>query len=140
MIVFRFKPGPCLISVPVVVWGPRRSPSDLVFVLDTGTERTIIDVDIATRLGFSEDQAIRRSRVVSALGAEEGFLVTARRFRALGWDRGDFPIACHQLGANARIDGLIGADFFAGLRLVVDYGAGVVEVSKSPGPPGQGGP
>jgi hypothetical protein len=34
-------------------------------------------VDIAARLGFSEEQAIRRSRVVSALGSEEGFLVTA---------------------------------------------------------------
>ena len=140
MIAFRFKPRPCLISVPVVLWGPRRSPSDLVFVLDTGTERTIIDVAIATRLGFSEEQAIRRSRVVSALGAEEGFVVTAPRFRALGWDRDNFPIACHQLGANARIDGLIGADFFDGLRLVIDYGTGGVEVSESSGTPGQAPP
>jgi predicted aspartyl protease len=140
MIAFRFTPGPCLISVPVVVWGPRRSPSDLVFVLDTGTERTIIDVEIAARLGLSEEQAIRRSRVVSALGAEEGFVVTVPRFRALGYDRNDFPIACHRLGANARIDGLIGADFFDGLRLVIDYGAGVVAVSVSSGPPGQGPP
>jgi predicted aspartyl protease len=137
MIAFRFKPGPCLISVPVVVWGPRRSPSDLVFVLDTGTERTIIDVAIAARLGFSREQASRRSRVLSALGAEEGFLVTAPRLRALGWDRDNFPIACHQLGANARIDGLIGADFFDGLRLVIDYGGGIVEVSESKAPPRQ---
>ncbi|MBI5487411.1 MAG: retropepsin-like domain-containing protein [Deltaproteobacteria bacterium] len=140
MIAFRFEPGPCLLSVPVTLWGPRRSPSDLVFVLDTGTERTIVDLEIASRLGFSERDSTRRSRVVSALGAEEGFLVTAPRILALGWDRDGFPIADHRLGANARIDGLIGADFFAGLRLVIDYGAGVVEVSESSESPSQAPP
>lgn len=64
---------------PATLWGPRRSPSDPVFVLDTGTERTIVDLEIASRLGFSERDSTRRSRVVSALGAEEGFLVTAPR-------------------------------------------------------------
>jgi predicted aspartyl protease len=136
MVVFRFQPGPCLVSVPVVLWGLRRPPSDLIFVLDTGTERTIIDVEIAARLGFSLEQATGLSRVVSALGAEEGFVVTAPRLRALRRERNDFPIACHRLGANARIDGLLGADFFAGLRLVIDYGAGTVELSESGGPAG----
>ena len=135
MTAFRFKAGPGLISVPVVVWGLRRPPSDLVFVLDTGTERTIIDTEIAARLGFSERQATGRSRVLSAVGAEEGFLVTVPRFRALGCEHSPFPVACHHLGPKARIDGLLGADFFAGRRLVIDYGAGIVELSESAGTP-----
>ena len=133
MTVFRFRPGPALVSVPVTVSGLLRPSSDLVFVIDTGTERTIIDVDIGRRLGFSEQDAVRRSRVVSALGAEEGFVVVTPRIRALDWERDDFPIACHRLGSTARIDGLLGADFFAGLRLVIDYGAGIVELSESAG-------
>ena len=127
----RFRPGTRLVSVPVRVWGPRRPPSDLVFVLDTGTDRTIIDTQIALRLGFSERDAIRRSRVSSPLGHEEGFMVVAPRFRALGWERGGFELACHQLTTTTEVDGLLGADFFDGLRLVIDYGDGTVELSES---------
>ncbi len=75
-----FRPATRLVSVPVRVWGPSRPPSDLVFVLDTGTDRTIIDLQIALRLGFSEQRATRRSRISSPLGCEEGFMVS--------WPRG----------------------------------------------------
>ena len=125
-------------SVPVSVWGPRRPPSDLVFVLDTGADRTIIDTQIALRLGFSERDAIRRSRVSSPLGHEEGFMVVAPRIRALGWERGGFELACHQLTTTTEVDGLLGADFFDGLRLVIDYGTGTVELSESGATPGPG--
>ena len=102
------------------------------FVVDTGTPRTLIDVEAARNLGFAPDGAVRRSRILTAIGAEEGYVVVAPRIRGLGWERGGFEIACHQLAATAQVDGLLGADFFADLVLTVNYAAGTVELSEPP--------
>ncbi|MBI5491264.1 MAG: aspartyl protease family protein [Deltaproteobacteria bacterium] len=126
---FRSDDG--LIRVPVQVWGVGLAPSPLSFVIDTGTPRTLIDVEAARRLGFLPERAIRPSRVVTAVGVEGGYVVVTPRIRALGWDRDEFEIACHLLGATARVDGLLGGDFFDGLRLVIDYGTGVIELMES---------
>jgi hypothetical protein len=102
-----------------------------LFVIDPGTARTMVDVKVASTLGFSPHLATGRSRVSSAVGAEEGYVVLSPRIRALGWDRESFEIACHGLGEAAEVDGLLGVDFFAGMRLTIDYGAGTVELSES---------
>jgi len=124
-----------LVRVPVLVWGCGRAVSSLSFVLDTGAPRTLLDVEAARNMGLAPERAVRRSRVLTAVGAEEGYVVIAPRIRCLGWERGGLEIACHQLAASAQVDGLLGADFFAGLRLIIDYGAGTVELSESAGAP-----
>jgi predicted aspartyl protease len=129
---FRSDDG--LIRVPVQVWGVGTLPSTLSFVVDTGTPRTLIEVHAARRLGFLPERSVRPSRVLTAVGEEHGYVVVAPRIRGLGWERGGFQLACHQLAATARVDGLLGSDFFAGLVLTVNYAAGTVELSEpSPG-------
>jgi hypothetical protein len=104
----------------------------LPFVLDTGTERTIVDVEVAEKLGFRPQHVVQPSRVSSPLGVEEGYVVRTPRLHALGWERDDFPIACHQFSANATVAGLLGADFFAGLVLAINHAAGTVDLSEPP--------
>ncbi len=123
-----------LIRVPVLVWGVGRAMSSLSFVVDTGTPNTLLDVEAARNLGFAPERAVGRSRVLTAVGAEEGYVVVAPRIRGLGWERGSFRLACHQLAATAQIDGLLGADFFAGLVLTINYAAGTVDLTE-PEPP-----
>ncbi|MBI5500565.1 MAG: aspartyl protease family protein [Deltaproteobacteria bacterium] len=119
-----------LVRVPVLVWGCGRELSSLSFVVDTGTPRTLLDVGAAANLGFNSERAVRRSRVRTAVGSEEGYIVVVSRLRSLGWERGTFEIACHQLAATAQVDGLLGADFFAGLVLTVNYAAGTVDLAE----------
>ncbi|MBI5499625.1 MAG: clan AA aspartic protease [Deltaproteobacteria bacterium] len=127
---FRSDDG--LIRVPVQIWGVGLASSPLSFVVDTGTPRTLVDVEVARRLGFLPERATRQSRVVTAVGAERGYVVTTPRIRALGWDRDEFEIACHLLGATARVDGLLGGDFFEGMVLTINYAAGAVDLSPPP--------
>ena len=138
MAFVRFELVDGLALVPVIVWGPRGDGRKFRFVLDTGTARTMLSHDGAGWLGFSPEMATRKSRVTSVVGAELGYLVRAPRVHALGWDRADFEIACHGFAPEARIDGLLGADFFAGLVLTVNYVAGTVDLAEPPpGPHGR---
>ena len=122
---FTFHEG--LLYVPVLVFGPRGRAA-LRFVLDTGTARTMIAEGAARLLGFTPEGAIRKTRVASVLGAETGFLVRARRLHSLGWDRDAFEIACHRFAPEAQVDGLLGVDFFADLKLTVNFAAGTIEL------------
>ena len=104
-------------------------------MLDTGTARTILSERTASLLGFSASGATRRSRVSSVLGAEVGYMVRAPRVHALDWERNDFEVACHSFAPGTQVAGLLGGDFFAGMRLVIDYGAETVELDESATPP-----
>jgi predicted aspartyl protease len=131
MTAVRFEALDGLVIVPVVVWGPNGAARRFRFVLDTGTARTMLSERTAVLLGFSPADATRRSRVASVLGAELGYMARAPRIHALGWERDNLEVACHRFAPGAQVAGLLGADFFAGLRLLIDYGAGVVELSES---------
>jgi predicted aspartyl protease len=134
MAAVRFEVIDGLVIVPVVVWGPSGTARRFRFVLDTGAARTMLSERTASSLGFSSTEATRRSRVTSVLGSEVGYMARAPRVHALGWDRDDFEVACHGFAPDAQLAGLLGGDFFVGLRLVIDYGAGTVELSESAGP------
>jgi predicted aspartyl protease len=131
MAALRFEPADGLVVVPTAVWGPLGYGRRFRFVIDTGTGRTMLSEDGARFLGFAPEMATRTSRVASVLGTELGYLVLAPRVHALGWDRSDFEVACHRFAPEAQIDGLLGADFFAARRLVIDYGISEVELLPS---------
>jgi len=48
-------------------------------------------------------------------------MVEVDRLQALGKQRQHFPVLCHTLPPSATVDGLLGLDYFRGLRLVVDF-------------------
>ena len=114
-----------MILVPVLLRGPRESCDSFRFVLDTGTTTTMVATDIAERLGFS---AIRRSRVYSALGQEEGYTVRVAALLAFGLERRAFEVACHDFAPAAHVDGLLGADFFEDRALLINYAEGTAEL------------
>ena len=117
-----------MILVPVLLRGPRESCDSFRFVLDTGTTTTMVATDIAERLGFSARHAIRRSRVYSALGQEEGYTVRVAALLAFGLERRAFEVACHDFAPAAHVDGLLGADFFEDRALLINYAEGTAEL------------
>jgi hypothetical protein len=62
-----------------------------------------------------------RSLIVTASGNETPSRAIVKRVRALGRERRDFAILCHDLPAGLRVDGLLGIDFMMPYRLVVDF-------------------
>jgi len=133
--VVRFRTIDGLVRVPVVLVAPR-GRALLWFIVDPGTARTILAEEQAAHLGLTRDLSTRRSRVSSVLGAEEGYVVRLDRLHALGWERPDFEIACHRFSHGAEVEGLLGADFFAGLVLTINYAAATVDLSEPPSVPG----
>lgn len=125
----RFRTTDGLVRVPVLVVTPQ-STARLRFIVDPGTARTILAEEQAVHLGLTRDVSTRRSRVASVLGAEEGYIVRLAGLHALGWERPDFEVACHRFAAGAEVEGLLGADFFAGLVLTIDYAANTVDLSR----------
>jgi hypothetical protein len=84
--------------------------------------------------------ALRPSRVASVLGAELGYVVRTSRLATLGWERINFHVACHRFATGTGIDGLLGLDFLAGMRLVLDLATGSVELTAPPLPRPAGSP
>jgi hypothetical protein len=52
--------------------------------------------------------------------------IVLNKIEALGRSLENFPILCHTLPPSATVDGLLGLDFFRGLRLIVDLKAGII--------------
>lgn len=52
--------------------------------------------------------------------------IAVKKIELLGRIIENFPILCHTLPPTATVDGLLGLDFFRGLRLIIDLRAGIV--------------
>jgi predicted aspartyl protease len=103
-----------LIIVKGVVKGPRRTTVGR-FVLDTGAVLTTITHDLADLLGYSARDAIRRARVHTAVGSEEGYLLRVAALAVLGFTTPSFPVHVFDLGHD-DIDGLVGLNFLSELN------------------------
>lgn len=79
-------------------------------MLDTGAVMTTITPELADSVGYHPRAGLRRSRVRSAIGEEEGYLIDVAEFTALQITRRALPIQVFDLG-YADIDGLIGMNF-----------------------------
>ena len=106
-----------LIIVKCVVKGPRRTTVGR-FVLDTGAVLTTITHELADLLGYSARDAIRRARVHTAVGSEEGYLLRVTELAVLGFTTPSFPVQVFDLGHD-DIDGLVGLNFLSELNYEV---------------------
>jgi len=134
-IPFTFRDG--LVWLKVQVPGQR---APLNFLLDSGASATVVDLETARRLGMKSAHQIAVNGVHTRSLAYEwnGFaghvadLALPKEVLALdlrGVSRG-----CHQ-----RIDGLVGADFFHGRIVQVDYGASTLRIfPRRAAPPSPG--
>ena len=59
-------------------------------------------------------------------GVEFAPRIVVKKIELLGKVIENFPILCHTFPPTATVDGLLGLDFFRGVRLVVDLQAGIV--------------
>jgi hypothetical protein len=51
------------------------------------------------------------------------------RITALGISRVAFPVLVHTLPLHSNVDGIVGLDFFRGLKLEIDFRASSIDLS-----------
>jgi hypothetical protein len=123
MLPFAVEEGPIL--VPTRVFGSGRE-SILLFLLDTGATRTMINEHHAVFLGYDPAAAPERVEMTTASSIEHAPLITVDRLEALGHIRTSFLILSHTLPNKADVDGVLGLDFFRGRKLTLDFRIGLL--------------
>jgi clan AA aspartic protease (TIGR02281 family) len=85
------------------------------FVLDTGAVMTTMTPELADVIGYSARDAFQRTRVHTAIGSEEGYLLHVSELDVLGLAMPRFPVQVFDLGYE-DIDGLVGMNFLSELN------------------------
>jgi len=68
--------------------------------------------ELAAALGYSPRDGFRRTKVHTAIGVEEGYVLRVSEFTVLGFTLTSFPINVFDLGHD-DIDGLLGMNFLS---------------------------
>lgn len=97
-----------LIVVEVHVTGPLGAGLGR-FVLDVAT--TMIP-ELANWIGYSESDAFKRTKVHTAIGEEEGYVVHVAELAVFGFAMPRFPVNVFDLG-HKDIHGLLGMNFLS---------------------------
>jgi len=118
--------GPIIVEARAT--GPVQS-ADLRLLLDTGATSTMIRSRILLGLGYDLDRDGRPVRITTVNSVEVGVKVPLTRLFALGRNRIGFPVVAHTLPPDAKIDGLLGLDFFQGHILSLDFQVGSITLT-----------
>jgi len=121
----KFDPDRGLIIIPARLYGKEE---DMIvrLALDTGATNSMINWDIAELLGYDPAAEKDRIRITTGSGIEFAPRIYMDKIEVLGRINKNFPILCHTLPPSATVDGLLGLDFFKGVRLVLDFKKGII--------------
>jgi predicted aspartyl protease len=106
-----------LIIIEGIVTGPLGTTSGR-FVLDTGAVMTTMTPELADLIGYGARDGIKRARVRTAIGNEDGYVLAVAEFAALCCPRPRLHVHVFDLGHD-DIDGLIGLNFLSELNYEV---------------------
>jgi len=114
-----FDPTQGLIVIPTRLHG-FHTDTIVRLALDTGATSSMINWDVAVLLGYDPASSKERIQVTTGSGVEFAPRIVVKKVEVVGRSLENFPILCHTLPPSATVDGLLGLDFFRGVRLVVD--------------------
>jgi len=97
----------------------------LPVVLDTGATRTILPADILADLGYDPGcPGLSRVRMITGSGIEYAPCITVKSLIVGGEQVDNLDVLCHDLPAEADIDGLLGLNFLRNFDFSVEYSSG----------------
>jgi hypothetical protein len=123
-VTFPFEQRNGLVVVTAYITGPK-GDGVAFLALDTGCACSMLSRTFLLSIGCELTNRSRR-QIHTASGSEMVPSLVIQRIRALGKERSDLPILCHNLPGGLRVDGLLGVDFMRPYRLVVDFPKGTV--------------
>ena len=116
-----FDPTQGLIVIPTRLHGFHKD-TIVRLALDTGATNW----DVAVLLGYDPASSKERIQVTTGSGVEFAPRIVVKKVEVLGRSLENFPILCHTLPPSATVDGLLGLDFFRGVRLMVNLQEGII--------------
>lgn len=125
-----FTPFRDLIIVEAELWGPL-DHAVLHLALDTGSTHTVVLPEIMDDLGFNPSYGENITNVYSAIGKEQGYMIRAPQFSALGFTLTDFPIHVFDLADRYGLQGLIGLSFLHRYNYTVRSTEGLILVEEA---------
>lgn len=97
----------------------------LPVVLDTGATTTILPADILSDLGYDPGHpGLSRIRMITGSGIEYAPCVVIKSLIVGGEKIDNVEVLCHDLPAEAGIDGLLGLNFLKNFDFTVEYSSG----------------
>lgn len=124
---FRFNPDAPSIVVRGIVEGPT-GEAQVRLVLDTGASFTLFSWKILESIGYDLATVKERVTIITASGVESASKLRVKRLMALGKEVKDAEVVCHDLPAEARVDGLLGLSFLSKFDVYLRFREGVIEV------------
>jgi len=119
-IQYNYDSVKSLIEIPGSIFGPN-GDANLSLVFDPGSYRTIISGAIIENLGYSETGESSRVRTTSVAGIERGYTVVLERMVFLMFTFENIEVACFDIPAKYKIDGLLGLDFIENFEIILKH-------------------
>jgi predicted aspartyl protease len=123
----HFEPRRRAIILWVELLGPLRTVR-LRLLLDTGSAYTVVDPIWLQRAGYDLDSPRSFVPIATASSVERYPHYDVSHVAALGKVSRDLAVLGHALPRAARLDGLLGMNFFGDRRLTIDFGDGTVSL------------
>jgi len=104
---------------------------DFKFIIDTGSSKTVIDEDVAIRLGFDINRLKTGDRLMTAGGGKHSKILKLSKFSLFGNDMVNFEVNVIRFPSQITYfaDGLLGMDFLLQFKTIkFDFDAKTIEI------------
>jgi Aspartyl protease len=115
----------------IVVRGTLKGPEGAVFAdlaIDTGSCYTVIGEGLLRTVGCGPETASEKYEIITGSKVEMAPRVVLEEIAVLDSTRTGFAVLCHSLPVEAPVEGVLGLDFFRGLRLIIDLREGLLSI------------
>lgn len=126
MTLFDKSLGAILLEVSIT--GPTGSRTAFL-ILDTGAASTVVRNSLLRKVGYDPDSLPQTVTLMTGSGTAAASRITIDKIEALGQERQNFEIVAHTMPPEARIDGVLGLDFFEECVLTLDFKKGEITLT-----------
>ena len=93
----------------------------LLFLVDTGTQETLISEKAIRAMGYTPVDSIEDVPIRTINGSGTAYRYIIESITAIGITRQNIKVMSHPMPIDAGVDGLLGLDFFENTRLTIDF-------------------
>ena len=107
------------------------SVREVDMILDTGAVYTVLAWDVAKDIGYDPAVSEHRTPIITANGVIEAPVITVESIELVDLRADAIDVVCHDIPEIAGIEGLLGLSFLKHFRTLIDYTAGILEITAS---------